>query len=119
MHRMEAGVAKFAALVVGEYAGLLTEHIDEQRLRTELMLDMARAVSASLELPDVLRRAARGIASAAGGRHSSICLLDEEVLPARCGPAPRGLFPRAVAVLGTGRATGGQCEREHLRPPGP
>ncbi len=107
MHRMEAGVAKFAALVVGEYAGLLTQHIDEQRLRTELTLDMARAVSASLELPDVLRRAAP--------RHRLRGREAQLHLPARRGwcyrhavGRHRDALSRAVAVWdrpGSGRST--------------
>jgi signal transduction histidine kinase len=100
LHRMEAGVAKFAALVVGEYAALLTQYNEEQHRRTELMLDMARAVSASLELKDVLRRAARGIASAAGGIHSSICLIEDDNVTGTLWAGTETLSPVQLRFLG-------------------
>ena len=77
MLRADVGLNLFAA-VVAEFVGVrTTEYLAEQQRRTALLLEMARTASASLELQDVLRRAAGGIASAAGAAHSSICLVED------------------------------------------
>ncbi|HNS53006.1 MAG TPA: GAF domain-containing sensor histidine kinase [Anaerolineae bacterium] len=76
--RLESSLNLFAAVVVELVGAQTTEYLAEQQRRTALMLEMARTASASLDLEEVLRRAARSIASAAGVESSSICLIDEE-----------------------------------------
>ena len=60
------------------YAAEMSRHLREQQTRTALMLEMAQAASSSLDLDEVLRRVARGIATAAGVRHCAFYLMDEE-----------------------------------------
>lgn len=60
------------------YAAEMSRHLREQQNRTALLLEMAQAASSSLDLDEVLRRVARGIATAAGVRHCGFYLMDEE-----------------------------------------
>jgi signal transduction histidine kinase len=67
-------VARFGQL----YAAEMSRHLREQQNRTALMLEMAQTASSSLDLDEVLRHVARGIATAAGVRHCGFYLMDEE-----------------------------------------
>jgi signal transduction histidine kinase len=67
-------VSRFSEL----YAAETSQHLQEQQERTELMLEMAQTASSSLELDEVLRHVARGIATAAGVRHCGFYLMDKE-----------------------------------------
>lgn len=75
--RLDACLSKFEALMAGMYGTMVTRHLEEQRRSTELLLTIARTVSTSLELPDVLAEAAKGMALAVGAGHCWICLVDE------------------------------------------
>jgi signal transduction histidine kinase len=67
--------------IVGRFGELYTaevsRHLREQQTQTALMLEMAQAASSSLDLDEVLRRVAKGIATAAGVRHCGFYLMDE------------------------------------------
>ena len=67
-------IGHFSQLYVTEAGRLL----EEQQARTALMLDMAQTAGSTLDLDEVLRRAAEGIATAAGVRHCGFYLYDEE-----------------------------------------
>jgi len=59
------------------YAAEASRHLREEQKRTALMLETVQAASGSMELDEVLRRVARGLASAVGVRHCGIYLVDE------------------------------------------
>jgi signal transduction histidine kinase len=67
-------VGRFSEL----YAAETGRHLREQQERTALMLEIAQTASGTLELDEVLRCVARGIATAAGVRHCGFYLVDEE-----------------------------------------
>ncbi|MGY4707275.1 PAS domain S-box protein [Candidatus Bipolaricaulota sp. J31] len=73
----------------------LEQRVEERTWELRTLLEVAKAASGSLELPQVLRRVARGLASAVGVRHCGIYLVDEErglLVPAE-GANPEALGP--------------------------
>jgi PAS domain S-box-containing protein len=77
---------------------LLEKRVEERTRELSALLEVARAASGSLELPEVLRRVARGLASAVGVRHCGIYLVDEErgcLIPME-GADPGSLPPKAA-----------------------
>jgi hypothetical protein len=60
------------------YAEAMHHSLKEQQRRMALMLEAAQTASGSLELDQVLRRVAQGIAAAVGVRYCGIYLMDEE-----------------------------------------
>lgn len=100
MLTLEAGLNLFAAVVIAFVSERTTEYLAEQQRRTALMLEMARTASASIDLEEVLRRAARCIASAAGVEHSSICLVDEEGATGTLLPGTRPTSPAVAHFYG-------------------
>ncbi len=59
------------------YAAAMNRSLQEQQHRTTLMLEAAQAASSSLDLDEVLRQVAIGIAAAVGVPHCGIYLMDE------------------------------------------
>ena len=59
------------------YATAMSRSLQEHQHRTTLMLEAAQAASSSLNLDQVLRQVAIGIAAAVGVPHCSIYLMDE------------------------------------------
>lgn len=57
---------------------LLEQRVEERTAELATLLEVAKAASGSLELPQVLRRVARGLAAAVGVRHCGIYLVDEK-----------------------------------------
>jgi len=57
---------------------LLEQRVKERTRELSALLEVVWAASSSLQLPEVLRRVARGLASAVGVRHCGIYLMDEE-----------------------------------------
>jgi len=93
-------IGHFSQLYVAETSRLL----EEQQARTALMLDMAQTAGSTLDLDEVLRRAAEGIATAAGVGHCGFYLYDEE----------RGLL---LPQLGTNRLPTPTAVRAFLNRP--
>ena len=76
----------------------LEERVEERTRELSTLLEVVRAASGSLELPEVLKRVARGLASAVGVRHCGIYLVDEErglLVPAE-GANPDALGPEVA-----------------------
>ncbi len=99
------------AQVVAQFARQAALAIDRARLfaaeragrrQAALLLEMTRAVSASLDLDEVLTRAARDIAAAAGVVHCGVYLVDPRRprlhLRASAGRAPKAVIARPALV---------------------
>ena len=60
------------------YAAEMNRHLRTQQKRMTLMMEMVQAASSSLELDEVLRHVAEGIAVAVGVQHCGLFLVDDE-----------------------------------------
>ncbi|RPJ39811.1 MAG: GAF domain-containing protein, partial [Planctomycetaceae bacterium] len=76
--KIDGCVREFVMHVLKNYALETRREVERQQQRTELVLEMTRQVSRTLELEDVLRRVAVGIATSVGAHHCIIYLLNEE-----------------------------------------
>lgn len=74
--RLDAGVDRIVSSLVESFFVKAGERLRQQQRNTALMLDMVQTASSTLELDDVLRRTARGIAQAAGAEHCIFMLVD-------------------------------------------
>jgi two-component system nitrate/nitrite sensor histidine kinase NarX len=75
---MDACIRRFAVLVVEHYSVRVRQYLEAQQRRTALMLEITRQVSTTLELGEVLRQAAEGIARAVGAVHCLLYLVGDE-----------------------------------------
>ena len=73
--RLDAGVDRIVSSLVESFFVKAGERLRQQQRNTALMLDMVQTASSTLELDDVLRRTARGIAQAAGAEHCIFMLV--------------------------------------------
>jgi signal transduction histidine kinase len=76
--KVDECVREFVMHVLKSFALTARREVERQQQRTELVLEMTRQVSRTLELEDVLRRAAGGIATSVDAHHCIIFLLDED-----------------------------------------
>lgn len=74
--RLDACVDWIVSSLVESFFVKAGERLQQQQRHTALMLDMVQTASSTLELDDVLRRTARGIAQAAGADHCIFMLVD-------------------------------------------
>jgi signal transduction histidine kinase len=75
--QMDACLRSLVGDLAKWYAAETSRHLREQQGRTAMMLEMAQTASSTLELDEVLRCVARGIATAAGSRHCLFYLVNE------------------------------------------
>ena len=74
--RLDVGADQVVSSLVKSFFVKAGERLQQQQRHTALMLDMVQTASSTLELDDVLRRTARGIAQAAGADHCIFMLVD-------------------------------------------
>jgi nitrate/nitrite-specific signal transduction histidine kinase len=68
---------RFLVSLVGLYTDAMKRHLDEERRRTALILETTRRVSRTLDLREVLRQSAEGIAAVTGSADWLMYLVDE------------------------------------------
>ena len=76
--KIDGCVREFVMHVLKNYALEKRREVERQQQRTELVLETTRQVSRTLEMEDVLRRVAVGIATSVDAHHCIIYILDEE-----------------------------------------
>lgn len=76
--KIDECVREFVMHVLKSFALTARREVKRQQQRTELMLEMTRQVSRTLDLEEVLRRVAEGIATSVDAQHCIIFFLDEE-----------------------------------------
>jgi len=76
--KIDGCVREFVMHVLKNYALEKRREVERQQQRTELVLETTRQVSRTLEMEDVLRRVAVGIATSVDAHHCIFYILDEE-----------------------------------------